>query len=887
MTIDWVIPGNEQAAGARFGSNIPEDTAPILGAGTQFSQTTFNKGGNCTFNPFNHSITVGGVTHPAGGGTAGVLPNPTEWNAIYNGTYGPYNGHAVADILNPLGVRFTDPTADDPTSVGARNGTLYNIAYNWTVNDGSYEDLCIQGHRDAFLQVNQRMLARLWHEPGTSSWFSYAPDYIIAWRKIYNFFNGSAGHNPLAPNQIPLFVWCPNGDLASGGNAETKYDPGHAYVDWYSIDAYVHIKNGMPSYSNLQKWYDAYNPTNGTRNGALLGGNGVPLMLSEWGIDNISTTHPSRLDVFNEFVGRKSGGVWVDGLLQTNFKDIKALTYWKTKPASNVCDTGGNGDIGFSDCGPGFLQAVRDWLATPYMNPVTSAPGTLVPSGSLGRATTNRITLNTAGQLIPSASGGIGTPTAKLVMTTAGVAASLVPSPSRGKAVVSSITLIASGASFLTPSPASGTGGASTSALASALLLAPTSVVGKSTINQLALASGPGLLVPSASGGHGVAGSISPKVVSPPASTITYRLVLANLGTSGLGTPIVSGGHTLDDVMTLIGIAPGVADPVRWTKNINAPGAIEFSLPADDALVTMANFAEGKREVHLYRNDGSGEVLWAAGRLWTSDMQDWGVRFAAEGFYSTLRRREFTDDEQWIDVEQHDIAWNAIAYTQAKANGNLGITRHDSVPTGFPRTLLVCAEERRSPADIIEEMAAFDDGFDFDVGPDKVFRIWSPRRGGVSAAVFRTTEVETLTFQRDALSVSSSVSGLGKVEQCEPVFQDVVSDATALSGFGLLQSTVSRPDFNEENDHGLDMLQSLMREELRTHKTPRFQVTVTYYPEVAGPQVDDYEVGDTARFISSRGFATFDQYFRIVSIECSVGVMNREHVTVTADSVIS
>lgn len=373
-----------------------------------------------------------------------------------------------------------------------------------------------------------------------------------------------------------------------------------------------------------------------------------------------------------------------------------------------------------------------------------------------------------------------------------------------------------------------------------------------------------------------------PPPPNPPGTT--YRLVLAQRSSSGLGAPVVVGSVTLNDVMNTVGVGPGASVPLAWKRNLNGPGSLEFALPIEDPVVTADVFAPGKREVHLYRDpgDGSGEVLWFAGRLWTADVADWSVRFTAAGWWEDLRHREIATDLYYADLEQHDLAWNYIAYTQGLLYGDIGITRYNTTPTGITRTVEVCAEQRSGVASLVEDLASADDGFDFDITPNKAFRIWSPSRGVTTAVVFdMSTTVSTLAYTLDATEAAGEISGIGEVNQCEPVNNLVVTDTDSLTAFGLLQSSINRPDDDEE------LLAAQIREELRNHKSARMQPQISYWPEVGGPQVHTFDVGDTVTVIASRGFATFSQGFRVLSVGAVVTPTNRELVTVQLDSILA
>ena len=364
---------------------------------------------------------------------------------------------------------------------------------------------------------------------------------------------------------------------------------------------------------------------------------------------------------------------------------------------------------------------------------------------------------------------------------------------------------------------------------------------------------------------------------------VLYRLALAARGTSGLGAEIIS------DVFDTVG-TPARALPLSWTEVLNGEGTCEVWLPIDHASVTRANFAVGNRELHVYRDDGNGEVLVWAGRLWAVDVQDWFVRMLGKGFYHDLSRREIVSDytsriSAGVFKDQLTIVRDLINATQALTDGGLGFTHNDLSVSGVTRKLIVCAEERRQISDVIEELASADDGFDFAVLPDKRVRLWYPRRGQVNTGLtFSASDnVSEFRYQEDAEEMANDVAVVGPQENCE--VPDVTSavDTTSRSTYGVLHASESAEFVDDET-----LRQGQADEMLRERKDSRLQPDVQV-PTQLSDAVDfyDYQLGDTVTVVATRGevggFGQFNQAFRIVGRRVDVTNYGLENVTLSLD----
>jgi len=429
-----------------------------------------------------------------------------------------------------------------------------------------------------------------------------------------------------------------------------------------------------------------------------------------------------------------------------------------------------------------------------------------------------------------------------------------------------------------------GAGGGPSDVVGAAVLSGTGSLTasGRRTIFGDALLDASGWLVASSAKtvrGAGVLTGRGSLVASSTASTLTppvpiYRLALAELGTTGLGAEIIH------DVFKLTGVDAEQV-PFTWGKNLDAAGSISAAIPID--AISRDDFVVGARELHVYRDGGGGEDLVWAGRLWQADVQGWFVRLGGEGFWSSLRRRFVKVDKRYVRTDQADIARDLISYTQGLPGGDLGITFFDTADTGVKRDLLICAEERRSIAEVIETYAAAIDGFDFDVSPGKVFRIWSPHRGIDLSSVVHfdgALNFSDISYTEDGSSIADEVSAVGPVDDCEPISVLYATDSAGLSEFGLLEGVVT---YDQDDDA---FGQAAADETLRLTKAARWQPTIVVPSLPGAPTVEDFDVGDVVRLSADRGYATFDELFRVVAFKVDVDRMSRETLTIELDSAL-
>lgn len=372
-----------------------------------------------------------------------------------------------------------------------------------------------------------------------------------------------------------------------------------------------------------------------------------------------------------------------------------------------------------------------------------------------------------------------------------------------------------------------------------------------------------------------------------------YRLALANLGTSGLGSVIIS------DVLGTIGVPE--RQKLTFTEELNGHGSLEFTLPIDEDPVTVANFNVGAREVHLYRKAGGVETLVWGGKLWVADVSGWEVRFQAYGWMFDFERRFVNGDYAQVK-DQFAIAKDMVQYTQGRdgdpwnqpASADLGITVEPG-GSGVVRRGIICIEERQTVLDVIRDLAAAEDGFDFEVTPDKVFRMFSPFRTRSATLTFTgANNIMDFGYQQDASELATDMWALGEDDDCAiPAIYNAF-DATARTTYGLLESVAELESGGRTQHKEQAHMEKIADRELELNKEPRWQPTFDVPTSLQGPvtgiNFNQVMLGDSVNLDTARGpsggFGDLSRVFRVISRKVSVGPTGSEHVALGLDSVI-
>lgn len=293
------------------------------------------------------------------------------------------------------------------------------------------------------------------------------------------------------------------------------------------------------------------------------------------------------------------------------------------------------------------------------------------------------------------------------------------------------------------------------------------------------------------------------------------------------------------------------------------------------ATTDRAQWAGGEREVRLIRD---GTCVWRAnlarlrgnGRARTISAQ-------ADGLWSAMRHRFTMADLHFTAANQHQIAWDLIDHTQDQTDGGLGFTQGTHTGSSVTRSRWVCRYE--NIAEVVSELGAFSDGFEFDIDPvDKTFDTWTPKRGTASGITL--TGSEELTFEweedySDALSYAIATDD----DECNPTTA-IRSDATAAARFGR------REELLIVDSGTLSEIEAAGDEELRIRKTGIVRARCAFDDDY-GPAWGTYDLGDTLTVNVSDGPAVFNRDFRIVEIAISLESPSQAYIELGLDGALT
>jgi hypothetical protein len=348
---------------------------------------------------------------------------------------------------------------------------------------------------------------------------------------------------------------------------------------------------------------------------------------------------------------------------------------------------------------------------------------------------------------------------------------------------------------------------------------------------------------------------------------------------------LVTTDYTLN-IKNLAGASVATDIPVEtlsFSENLNAPGSCTFRVPLYASYALPANFAVGQTTFELMRSAS----LQAAGYIWSTSVDVGGqtVDVTGAGWYSRFRRRLIIDTVAYQGVEQFDMAWNLINHIQNDgANADMGITRSGSeTPSGISRKRIWCCYEGTALSDALEELAFDYQGFDFEITPAKVWKVYYPTKGGTSgtslttgSGVADTSNIYTMTYSEDASGLTTRAYVVPDTDYCNDIADFASSN---IATYGLMQASMNAATKVKQSDERT----TEAKEYVHQWRTPRWQLSVQ--TDVL-PFGGNYGTGDTVSVTSNAGYATWAaRAFRVLAwqVDVAEGV---ELATLTLDSIM-
>lgn len=308
------------------------------------------------------------------------------------------------------------------------------------------------------------------------------------------------------------------------------------------------------------------------------------------------------------------------------------------------------------------------------------------------------------------------------------------------------------------------------------------------------------------------------------------------------------------------------AKNIQYSFFLNESGNANFSLPIDHPKCNYDLLTPGKRQILIYRNS---TLVWG-GYLWAAQIQEPLVMFSAADWFSRLQHRYLSDPFS-RHQDQLKTAWDLIAYTQAKSTLDI-VQFNPGQTSGVKRKISYSSMDRSIIAELIQNLAASDNGFDFEITPDKYWKVYYPTKGQALQEVILELgkNIRTYTGDWDANSLATEITGIGSSVDNSEAILATYSSAAAEAEFGLLEESLSYTDITDK-----DLLRAAVREELRVSKQVLIRPGV--FVDANDPPYGSYGIGDTVRVIMQRGYyMNIDSAFRISTILVQVADSGQE-----------
>lgn len=322
---------------------------------------------------------------------------------------------------------------------------------------------------------------------------------------------------------------------------------------------------------------------------------------------------------------------------------------------------------------------------------------------------------------------------------------------------------------------------------------------------------------------------------------------------------------------------------VKYSHVLNRPGAFAATLPLRHPKATRANLDPGRTAIYVERN---GVIVWG-GILWTAkaSVDSSTVDVGGEGFWSYFRRRLIRTTKAYAAADQCFIARDLVTYAQAQAGGDMGVVV-GAETSGVLRDRTYWHYERKNIGEAVEQLAAVQGGFDFNIDVSyvagvitKTLQVQYPRRGRATATVFELgSNIEGLDQEIDATRQANIIDGLGAGEG-DDMLITTVSDLSLAPPYPLLEDVVTYKDVSVATTLQLASLAQLVARSTPVERLPTLLAH-------AGPDtvIGSFITGDTIAVRGTAGFLSVNEQMRITNYEVNVDQNGREAVAIGLQS---
>lgn len=234
-----------------------------------------------------------------------------------------------------------------------------------------------------------------------------------------------------------------------------------------------------------------------------------------------------------------------------------------------------------------------------------------------------------------------------------------------------------------------------------------------------------------------------------------------------------------------------------------------------------------------------------------------------------------TSPSTWYysNTDAGSIAWGLINESQNETNGDFGITQ-GNIQTSVNRDRK--EYDYDNIRDAIIALSEVENGFDFEITPEKVFNVYYPKIGQSKPDVVFTFpgNIRSLSFGRDGGLMGNQIIAVGSGFGDDRT-QQIVDDTVLQSAYNLRQRVITRNNVQTEAT-----LLEHANEELRVRKS-FLDIPVVELDGNIDPQFGSYDIGDEVEIDISEQLEIFSPVngkFRIEEIRLTVDSNGQEIV---------
>lgn len=341
-------------------------------------------------------------------------------------------------------------------------------------------------------------------------------------------------------------------------------------------------------------------------------------------------------------------------------------------------------------------------------------------------------------------------------------------------------------------------------------------------------------------------------------------------------TPAAAGSPSLVEVDRL------VYDDLTYTDELNRPGSATLACPigamSDAVKERLADPALYPSEVWIYRDS---DLVWA-GPIETVAVSDQKVQIGCTGLAGYLWRMGLTTDLAFEQIDQFSIAAGLVNHHQALLYGDFGIETGRVGTSGVLRDRTYSRDELDPVGEMLTQLGAVIDGFDWHVDPDsrqlvleypqrgedKTDLVFLDERNIDSASVSMSVAPDDLVTDVSATGTWADSVGSNNtvyLERTNPGLRNQFGRSWA----GVNFSSVSQTDTMEDHADAY----------LATRNRAMFQPGVTIVPR-QGADVADFGPGDTVQYSYDAGLGRQTGDYRVAKRTVKIEAGGSQRISV-------